>query len=87
MSLYVRLERSDAILAHRGPNLAGHRLLGPYEWVQLTYAELRTSPDGDVLAVFDPADEGWYLAEGHTDARLHESPLGRSVPFSDVIVY
>jgi hypothetical protein len=39
--------------------------LGPFEWVQLTYNELRVSPDGGEFAVFAfghwrPKDGGIY---------------------------
>jgi hypothetical protein len=49
----VRFERGTD--AEVGP------ILGPYEWVQLTYESLRASPDGDVIAFLGEDSHRWYV--------------------------
>ncbi len=61
----VRLFRSDG-MQERYPEGANHsdRGLGPFEWVQLTYEELRAAPDGDRIAFFDGVQGAWITADG-----------------------
>lgn len=53
--------------------------LGPYEWVQITYADIRIPPDGDTIAVYDPKTDDWFFETGV----LHE---GVPVNWSDVVI-
>lgn len=40
------------ITFERGRDGVGPLVLGPFEWIQLTYTDIRVAPDGDVLAWF-----------------------------------
>lgn len=94
--MHVRFERSDGMLEHidnsgETREVTQYIVLGPFEWVQMTYGELRIAPDGDVLAF---VTEGhWFLVEAASSlgasglVRLHTTKLDRQWPFSDVIVY
>lgn len=54
MKTYVQFERGrDDVW---GP------LLGPFDWVQLTYGDLRIPEDGDTLAFFKKSGE-WELTD------------------------
>lgn len=40
------------------------RIIGPYEWIQLTYDTLRVSPDGEEIMKYCSESDslsGWYL--------------------------
>jgi hypothetical protein len=52
-------------------------ILGPFDWVQLTYDEIRVSPNGDPVALFDEGD--WHLY-GDTNSGLDREP------WSDVVI-
>lgn len=65
--VFVRFERGrDDVI---GPTY------GPYDFVQVTYTELRTSPDGEALATYDNGD--WNLVDAERDETV----------FSDFIIY
>lgn len=49
--------------------------LGPYTWVQITYEHLRVSPDGDIVASFNPDLDDWFL---------ENDPTGE--PWSDFVI-
>ena len=95
--MHVRFERSDGILelVPEGdlPNISEQVILGPFEWVQLTYEEFRVSPEGDVLAYLHDGD--WVVVTpdqprgGNTAewAACHFSKADLIYPFSDVVVY
>lgn len=48
---------------------------GPFEFVQLTYLELRVGPDGDTFAVYDEDRNRWVLNDDDLDT------------YSDVVIY
>ena len=60
MSVFVRFERGrDDVW---GPTF------GPFEWVQQTYRELRTAPEGAILAVWHSKAGEWFIVDGpHKD--------------------
>lgn len=88
MNLYIRFERSDGMfeyLSSKGiidvKTLKTHRIIGPMPepWMQLTYEELRSSPDGDRIASYVTGLlghdlDGWLLP----DERL---------PYSDAVLF
>lgn len=63
--------------------------VGPFNWVQLTYAQLRFSPDGDHLAAYMDAGGGlWHISDN-----LDKNPkwlirlLAWSPMYSDIIIH
>lgn len=60
MAMYVRFERGRDDVC--GP------VLGPYEWVQQTYEDLRVSPDGEIIAQWVVKAGEWFIVSGeHED--------------------
>ena len=56
MSVFIRFERGrDDVV---GPTL------GPFEWVQQTYQDLRVSPDGETLAQWVGNAGEWFIIDG-----------------------
>lgn len=49
-------------------------VLGPFEWVQITYSSLRVDDDGDCLAYMD--ENGYWRLYGKPDER-----------WSDIIIF
>lgn len=63
-------------------------VLGPFEWVQLTYSGLRVSPDGEHIA-FHAEDDCWY-APASEQASEHWAAIGpytANQAFSDIVIY
>jgi hypothetical protein len=62
-------------------------VLGPFEWVQLTYNALRVAPNGEQLASYDPVQHDWFIEANprvpHT-MLLTVDELGE--PWSDIII-
>lgn len=92
--MHVRFERSDAAMeAATDDIVVSYLTVGPYEWVQATYGELRTAPDGDVLAYYygndrgDGGPDGWRLRAEHLDVRLGANEHELRNWFSDFVVY
>lgn len=56
----VMVERNDY-----HPQGESQKTVGTYEWVQLTYGELRISPNGDPIANFNILGY-WELEDGST---------------------
>ena len=97
--MHVRLERSDGILegipSSDLPNISTQITVGPWEWVQLTYGELRVAPEGDVIAYI--SDGAWFIVSPedprggrHIAAGLvhqHATMTDLIHPFSDIVVY
>ena len=87
MDLYVRFERGrDDII---GPTF------GPYEFVQLTYDQLRVGAEGETLAAFYGEDQEWVI-DGRTSRMEQEA--GRldfsswrgdalKIWYSDIIIF
>lgn len=46
---------------------------GPYDFVQITYEQVRVSPDGDAIAFMSPSSKLWYI-------------YGDPTPYTDVTV-
>ncbi len=91
--LHVRFERSDGVVEKFDEDvvqlLSREIVIGPFEWVQMTYNELRVSPDGDTLAILDRSEGVWYLAS-RGEALTRQWSVGQANfehPFSDVVVY
>ncbi len=91
MNLYVRFERGrDDII---GPTF------GPYDFVQLTYEDLRVEVGDDseiVLAQFIHSDQEWRINDlsqvselkaGRADFLCHNSERGPTSWYSDVIIF
>lgn len=53
--------------------------LGPYEWVQLTYNDLRISPDGDIIAWCNYSGGLWKVLD-------EVLPEGKPDTWSDIII-
>lgn len=89
--MHVRLERSEGCLEAMPERvavaLAQQVILGPYEWVQLTYSELRVAPDGETIAHYDGSYWRVVVRDRMPFVHLNISVLDREHPFSDVIVY
>jgi hypothetical protein len=95
--MHVRFERSDGTLERIDegdlPNVSEQVIVGPFEWVQLTYEELRVAPDGDVIAYLDEGD--WTIVgpdqprggRAAKSSALHFSKADLIYPFSDVVIY
>ena len=82
MKLLVRFERPRDEM--EGP------VLGPYEWLQLTYDALRCSPDGETIAM-QGEDDHWYIGtrcepvDGGSWQRVSAEMNGE--PYSGVTVF
>ena len=53
----------------------GGRNEGPYEFVQVTYDQIRVSPDGDAIAFMSPSSRLWYVfgdVNPYTDVTITE---------------
>lgn len=58
--VYIRFERGRDDVT--GP------VFGPFEWVQQTYRELRSSPDGEPFAYWNEKAGEWFILNGpHED--------------------
>lgn len=55
--------------------------LGPYPYVQLTFASLRVGPGGNTVAIYE--DNAWVLHYPDGDGRLAEEPTR----WSDVVIF
>lgn len=97
--MHVRFERSDAALEAAGDaasSLVSHLTVGPFDWIQVTYGELRVAAiayghdGGDVIARQDEGG-GWVLVPHYCYAthliRLATSEADRVHFFSDFVVY
>ena len=70
----AQFERSDAMSPHfGGPKVV---ISEDYEWLQLTYNELRVAPDGDRLAYYN-ADSGvwWFENEAYSDVVITDQAV------------
>lgn len=54
---------------------------GPYEFLQITYTNLRISPDGDFAMTFE-TDGDW-----HFDAEFPATEADRSLAWSDIVLW
>ena len=63
---YIRMENiPDALMSED---------FGPFEYAQLTYSELRVSPDGESFAFY--RNGYWYLVNDET-----------ATPYTDVVIW
>lgn len=90
MNLYVRFERPsdcaewDEIPASATESEAPEQLtIGPFEWVQLTYNELRIAPEGDWVARF--VKDAWHLCPDERAQAL--GVPAHPYPFSDLVIF
>lgn len=71
MPVYVQFENGYVLV---DPDMRHVRRLGPFPFVQLTYADLRVGPGGEEVAYYDRELDFWFLNDDVTTA------------YSDVII-
>lgn len=106
MPLYLNCQVSEAQIEPNDitgtppidPAQPAHVRVGPLagDWVQLTYSQLRSAPDGDVLAWMDFSDQTgfWHLIEGmpvlsatrHDGSRYPVQYTPNGWLFTDIII-
>lgn len=82
--MHVRFERSEPA-AERAAGFPPVVIFGPYEYVQLTYEEIRVSPDGAPLAHISGGV--WLLSDENPEVRNRASAENILHYYSDVVVY
>jgi hypothetical protein len=75
---YIRFERGrDGVI---GPTF------GPFDFVQLTYDELRVGRDGEPFALFDQTKGDWFIRYYEGTAKAWGADT-RKEPWSDIIIW
>lgn len=69
----ARLFTSDAMVEKTGIE---REIILEAEWFQLTYNLLRSAPDGEPLATYDPEADAWFLYNSN-----------EGTAFSDIVIF